>query len=380
MIRTKYRVMAAATAGLTIVVAALSGTGLASATEPLPYNCAVQASPSAGYKEEMKCFTFFDQAVAYASGGSVDASPWRWDPRGAAYSPQFTNSVNNSDSVRRIYSIEFEHPDYRGYALVVWGNGDCAPSSEKVVRNLGQNPNRWWTDKIDSFVPYNGCFSEHFDDSNLQGLIGGSNTPSAQINRPNRTNSLSITGGLSDEESQMDCDSGRGKCAYTPTARVEYVPSDWKDELISWNCTAVPQAVRFSQTFTRSSTFRWGVESTTTVGTPATAPMKVEQSLKLTFGGDFGSSVSKLYDASQTITPGSVGIISSAVSTKKATGLWNLDYENRKWYHHFWDKTMTASQVDKDSAMNVVFNQRLMTAGERANFCSQSDVGTSEVK
>ncbi|MFK0239144.1 hypothetical protein [Streptomyces vinaceus] len=330
----------------------------------------------------MKCFTFFDEAVKYASGGTVDASQWRWDPRGAVRSPAFTEAVNGAPGDRRILSIEFEHPDHRGYALVTWGTGgNCRPGSERVVKNLGQTADRWWTDRISSFAPYNGCFVEHFDDSNLGSLIGGQNYKSNIIKGDNRTNALSLHGGLSAQEAQNDCQANKAKCTYEPTSSIEYVPSSMKSEMLGWNCTVNPQKIRFANNITRTSSYSFSVGTSSTYGLEVgsgAAKAKIETTLSTTFGSEFSTQLSQWYDATQDVSPGYVGIISSGVSVKRITGKWTMDYPNRKWYHHYWYPTMTADQVDKDKPMNISFQERPMTASEKSSFCPQSATGTTK--
>ncbi|MFK0238405.1 hypothetical protein [Streptomyces vinaceus] len=354
----------------------------AAAADPLQHNCAVRAMPSVSYAQEMKCFTFFDQAVAYASGNTVDASAWRWDPRAAIYSPSFTRAVDTAPGDRRILSIEFEHADYRGYALVVWGTGgNCEPGRERVVKNLGQTTDHWWTDKVSSFSPYNGCYSEHFDDINLNRLLDGQNYKMDMTKGNDRTNALSLHGGLSAKEADDDCNSGKAKCTFTPDAKIEYVPTSIKDEMLGWNCSTQPQQIRFDDNITRTSSYTFEMGLSTSYGVEAgigDTKSHVDTTLSLTFGASFGEQLAKDYDATQVIEPGSVGIISSAVANRKISGTWSVTYPKRKWYHTDWHPSMTAHRLDPDQPMHIVYNQRPMSSAEKASFCSRSSIGVSE--
>src|SRR5262245_12182541 len=100
--------------------------------------CAIKVTPSYAYEPDMACFDWFDEAISYASGNTVDASPWRGDGGAAMNDNNFIQAVNGAPGKQRIYGVDFSDVNFQGIALVVWGDGSCDPgsSNERVFKDL----------------------------------------------------------------------------------------------------------------------------------------------------------------------------------------------------------------------------------------------------
>ncbi|MCX2954558.1 hypothetical protein [Lentzea sp. NEAU-D7] len=374
------------------MVSALAATGLpAGATDGGPVlNCAIRATTAAGPDIGAECFPHFDQAVAFASGGTVNASAYRNDPRSAILDNTITRSINNSRAGRKILSIEFERPDWRGHSLVVYGDAACKPGEERIVRDLRLTPNSWWNDRINSFAPYNNCYDTHFRDigrgqENPKNVLGGV-AVAADLAAPHRnlTSGLSLHGGMPDSTAAQVCGKGAPgvRCTFKQEGELEYIPRHWKDVMMGWNCSPLPQQVNFSDSITRSSTYSFGQTLSVTVGSGSILPVNLESALSIAFGQEFATTQQQTYDATHELKPGSLGILRSAIAEQQLTGMWTLNYDKldkSSWYNKQWTKSMVAHRPIDEGAVNFLFDQRPMTAAERTSNCPFSPTGSKSL-
>ncbi|MFF6984453.1 hypothetical protein ACFZAV_43910 [Streptomyces sp. NPDC008343] len=363
----------------------------ASAAENL--NCAVQAVPD--YEDDkppMVCFADFAKAVQHASGGKVDAWPWNYDPRGAVTSSEFRRLVDSSDSAQQILSIEFDHPDFRGNALVVWGDGPCTSRLEAsrdwnsatesyVVRDLKNTGESFWNDTIASFVPFNGCYSEKFksvSDDPLQlsesDLLGGGPVASnMSAAHQNSASSLAITGGLFDYDAYSRCQNSfdTPECKFIQPVSLATVQRQ-QDEMIGWNCTTDPVTLPYDDAaITHRSSYKIGGRVSVSTG-DGTETGKIEASLDAKFRQPFANIEYSSYAKEHQIPAGHVGVLSSTLPAQELRNTLELNYRERELYHYYWHKNITAVRPADGEQIEFNFAVHPMTSSERSSKCAQS--------
>ncbi|MFF6984466.1 hypothetical protein ACFZAV_43975 [Streptomyces sp. NPDC008343] len=402
-----------------LIVGGIAWPSTAAAIEP--YNCAVEAeAPAAAPLEpQIHCFEFFDQAVSFATDGAVDASAWRYNPKAAVESTDFHGRVNNANTAKRILTINFEHPNKTGYALVVFGrNYDCEAGRERIVGKLGG----WWNDRISSFVPFNYCWTEHAPD-----FWNGSNRASSPVfrtapydvwkaypiytwaskpptNVPQNldipqyvggvkrdwASAISVHGGVAPQAAADFCgqESSGDRCIYIEETRPTVVPTAQTIEAVVWNCQAPtnPDAPQFgpnydaaiTKTIEKKAGYKLGFEHSWTVGTGADDPVKFEYTFKQIFEHNWESTVSKSYTGTAHVPPGRIAELRSTVPMQEATGRWKIT-NHLLWYHDNWEVHMKARAPLPNGAIATGIVDHVMTPAERAEWCNKTATGDQVV-